>query len=86
MPRDWYLGLPAPGRVQGYHGPDMVGTLGVADAAVVWMGSGPYDYTGYQLHGDDDVDGDGRPDLVIAVPDDVAYGVGAVYVLSGPSW
>jgi hypothetical protein len=64
----------------------MAGTLGIDDAAVVWMGAGPYDYTGYQLHGDDDVDGDGSADLVVGVPGDADYGVGAVYLVSGPSW
>jgi hypothetical protein len=83
--RDKYLGLAAPGRIQAYHGSELSGVLGVADAARVWVGDGYHDLTGAQIEGRYDVDGDGGPDLVVTAPYD-ATGDGVVYVLTDPTW
>lgn len=76
----------APGRVQIYRGSDASGTLGVAEAAAVFVGEGPYDLAGYQFQTRDDVDGDGYGDLVIAAPADTSDDElnGTVYLVSGP--
>jgi hypothetical protein len=87
-PRDPYGStVRAPGRVHVYRGADAVGTLGVEDAAVVYVGEGPYDLAGYKLHARDDVDGDGLADLIVSVPYDTSldgYTHGTIYLVNGP--
>jgi hypothetical protein len=65
-----------------------LGTLGVAEAAAVYVGDGPYDLAGYKFQTRDDADGDGYGDLVIAAPGDTSVdGVtmnGTVYLVPGP--
>jgi hypothetical protein len=83
-PRDAFFGSPAPGRIQAYRGSDLSGVLGVADAAAVWVSDSAYDFAGEGLDGRYDVDGSGRPDLVVTVPYDET-GQGVVFLLHDPT-
>jgi FG-GAP repeat/FG-GAP-like repeat/Putative metal-binding motif len=76
-----------PGRVYIFTTP-LEGTVSATSAVLVLQGEGIGDYTGGGLAGGRDVDGDGRPDLLVGAPfnDDGGKDSGKVFLLTGLSW
>ncbi len=81
-PRDIYSGFDRPGRVIVFRGPLAPGNYTEDLADAIWMGSDVPDSFGARLLADD-LDADGRADLVVGAPWDQETGVdaGAVTIL-----
>ncbi|MSP54596.1 MAG: hypothetical protein EXR69_03180 [Myxococcales bacterium] len=55
------------------------------DADLCWAGAGSYDFSGYDVHGAGDADGDGRADVMVGAIGDGTMGsnAGRVWILPG---
>ena len=87
-PRDEYTGLNQPGRVYVFSSP-LCGIILASSADLVIEGRENGDWAGAYMDGGRDVDGDGRPDLLVAAPfSDVGapQDGGEVDLLTGLSW
>jgi len=83
-PRDYYDAAGYPGRVYLFSGL-ITGELTGADADMVFRGENPGDYAGVSVSGGGDVNGDGRPDVLIgaSLNDEAGTWAGKSYVVHG---
>jgi len=86
-PRDEDLVMNRPGSVYLFSAP-VCGTISAADADLVIVGRETGDWAGAFMDGGRDIDGDGRPDLLVASPfgSEGAPSGGEVDLLTGLSW